>query len=183
MRHCGTQRIETERLILRQFSIDDAEAMYQNWASDPKVVKYLTWPAHANSDVSKAVLEDWIPSYQKKDYYQWAIVLKEHGTDPIGSISAVGLNDNIDMVHVGYCLGQKWWHMGIMSEAMKAVMEYFFDEVGANRIESRHDPRNPHSGMVMKKCGMKYEGTMRSADRNNQGVCDACWYALLKAER
>ena len=58
-----------------------------------------------------------------------------------------------------------------------------FDEVGANRIESRHDPRNLHSGMVMKKCGMKYEGTMRSSDRNNQGICDACWYALLRSER
>ena len=132
---------------------------------------------------AKREIKGSIKAYNRVGWSVSDIVLKEHGTDPIGSISAVGLNDNIDMVHVGYCLGQKWWHMGIMSEAMKAVMEYFFDEVGANRIESRHDPRNPHSGMVMKKCGMKYEGTMRSADRNNQGVCDACWYALLKAER
>ncbi len=55
--------------------------------------------------------------------------------------------------------------------------------VGANRIESRHDSRNPNSGKVMEKCGMKYEGTMRSSDRNNQGICDACYYALLKSER
>ena len=183
MNHCGTQLIETGRLVLRQFSIDDAQAMYQNWASDPEVVKYLTWPAHSSIDVTKAIIEDWISSYQQNNYYQWAIILKEHGTDPVGCISAVSMNDNIDMVHIGYCLGQKWWHMGIMSEAMKAVMDFFFDTVGANRIESRHDPRNPHSGMVMKKCGMKYEGTMRSSDRNNQGICDACWYALLKSER
>jgi ribosomal-protein-alanine N-acetyltransferase len=70
-----------------------------------------------------------------------------------------------------------------MSEALKAVMDFFFDEVGANRIESRHDPNNPHSGMVMKKCGMQYEGTMRLSDKNNQGVCDASWYALLRSER
>ena len=42
MKHCGTQSIETERLVLRRFSIDDAEAMYRNWASDPEVTKYLT---------------------------------------------------------------------------------------------------------------------------------------------
>ena len=119
----------------------------------------------------------------QKDYYQWAIVLKENGNDPIGSISAVKVNDDIDMVHIGYCMGRDWWHQGIMSEALQAVMDFFFDEVGANRIESRHDPRNPHSGMVMKKCGMKYEGTMRSSDRNNQGICDASWYALLRLER
>ncbi len=163
--------------------MDDAEAMYQNWASDPDVVKYLTWPAHVSIEVSKAVLKEWVPSYQQEDYYQWAIVLKENGNDPIGSISAVHMNDDIEMAHVGYCLGKNWWHMGIMSEAMKAVMDFFFDKVGVNRIESRHDPRNPHSGMVMKKCGMKYEGTMRSSDRNNQGICDACWYAMLKVDR
>ena len=183
MTHCGTQRIETERLILRQFSLDDSEAMYQNWASDPEVVKYLTWPAHTGIDVSKAVLESWGPSYSRKDYYHWAIVLKEHGNEPIGDIVAGNLNDDIAKVHIGYCLGRSWWHKGIMSEALKAVMDFFFDKVGTNRIECRYDPRNPHSGMVMKKCGMKYEGTMRSSDRNNQGICDASWYALLKSER
>ena len=63
------------------------------------------------------------------------------------------------------------------------VMDYLFDVVGVNRIESRHDPRNPNSGKVMMKCGMKYEGTLRSSDHNNQGICDACFYALLKSER
>lgn len=183
MRHCGTQSIETERLILRRFTIDDAEAMYKNWASDPDVTKYLTWSPHSGIDASKAVLEEWVPSYMQNDYYQWAIVLKEHGSDPIGSIAAVRINDDIGMVHIGYCLGKEWWHQGIMSEALKAVIDYFFDKVGVNRIESRHDPKNPHSGMVMKKCGMKCEGTMRSSDRNNQGICDACLYALLRSER
>jgi ribosomal-protein-alanine N-acetyltransferase len=183
MKHCGTQRIETERLVLRRFSVDDAEAMYQNWASDSEVTRYLTWATHASCEVSRTVLEDWVLSYSKPNYYQWAIVLKEHESDPIGSISAVGMNDDIDMVHIGYCLGKDWWNQGIMSEALKAVIDFFFDQVGANRIESRHDPGNPYSGMVMKKCGMKYEGTLRSSDRNNQGICDACWYALLKSER
>ena len=183
MRHCGTQRLETERLILRRFETGDAEAMFRNWASDPDVTRFLTWPAHSGIDASKAVLEEWISSYSQKNYYQWAIVLKEHGCGPIGSISAVQINDDIAIVHIGYCLGKNWWHQGIMSEALIAVMDFFFDKVGANRIESRHDPRNPHSGMVMKKCGMKYEGTLRSSDRNNQGICDASWYALLRSER
>ena len=52
-----------------------------------------------------------------------------------------------------------------------------------NRIESRHDPRNPNSGRVMKKCGMIYEGTLRQSDRNNQGICDASYYAILASDR
>jgi ribosomal-protein-alanine N-acetyltransferase len=183
MKHCGTQTIETERLLLRRFSKNDAGAMYRNWASDPEVTKYLTWPAHTSVNVSRAVLEEWAASYSQENYYQWAIVLKKHGNDPIGSISAVDQNDDLSMIHIGYCIGKAWWHQGIMSEALKAVMDYFFDKVGANRIETRHDPRNSHSGMVMKKCGMRYEGTMRESDRNNQCICDACWYALLRSER
>ena len=52
-----------------------------------------------------------------------------------------------------------------------------------NRIEARHDPNNPHSGAVMRKCGMRYEGTSRQADRNNQGICDCARYAILRSDR
>lgn len=54
--------------------------------------------------------------------------------------------EDVSMVHIGYCIGRDWWHQGITSEAMKVVMDFFFEEVGANRIESRHDPRNPNFG-------------------------------------
>ncbi len=183
MKHRGTQKLETERLILRRFVCEDDSAMYKNWASDDEVTKYLTWSAHANIDASKVVLEDWINSYSNEKYYQWAIVLKENGDEPIGSISVVHMNEDVSMVEIGYCIGRSWWHQGITSEAMKAVIDFFFEEVGVNRIESRHDPRNPNSGKVMQKCGMKYEGTLRSSDRSNQGICDACYYGLLKSDR
>lgn len=178
MKHSGTQRLETERLVLRRFVNEDAVAMYKNWAADEEVTKYLTWPPHLN----QKVVEDWVKAYDSQSYYQWAIVLKEKG-EPIGSISVVYMNEDVSMAHVGYCIGKTWWHSSITSEALKAVMDFLFDIVDVNRIESRHDPRNSNSGKVMKKCGMKYEGTLRSSDRNNQGLCDACYYALLKSER
>ena len=182
MKHCGTQKLETERLILRRFVIEDSAAMYNNWASDEEVTKYLTWPTHSSQEVSKSIIEDWVKSYSDESCYQWAIVLKEIG-EPIGSISVVEANENVSKVHIGYCIGKTWWHRGITSEALKAVMDFLFDTVEVNRIEARHDSRNPNSGKVMKKCGMKYEGTLHSSDRNNQGICDACYYALLKSER
>ena len=182
MTHLGTKEIETARLLLRRFKIEDAEVMYRNWASDDEVTKYLVWPTHADVSVTKAVLTDWISQYEKVDFYNWAIVLKENG-EPIGSIGGVDGSSTLNMVHIGYCIGRKWWHQGITSEAMKAVMDFLFDEVGMNRVESRHDPRNPNSGAVMRKCGMKYEGTLRQADRNNQGICDASYYGMLASER
>ena len=183
MKNCGTQRIETDRLILRRYKIEDADAMYKNWASDSEVTKFLTWQPHPSVDVSRSIIEDWLKEYSDKKYYQWAIVLKDNGNEPIGGICVVHMNEDISMVHIGYCLGRAWWRRGIMSEALKAVTDFMFDTVEVDRVESRHDPRNPNSGKVMQKCGMKYEGTLRSADRNNQGICDACYYALLRSER
>ena len=180
--HKGTRSLETTRLLLRRAEQKDAQPMLTNWASDPEVTKYLTWLPHSSPQVSAMVLDDWIKGYEKADFYQWMIVLKELG-EPIGSISVVSQNDQIRKAEIGYCIGKRWWGKGIMTEALQEVMAYLFDEVGMNRIEARHDSHNPASGAVMKKCGMKYEGTLRQSDRNNQGICDACVYALLKEER
>lgn len=184
MEHKGTKYIETERIILRPYTINDAEAMFKNWASDDEVTKYLTWPTHKDVSVSEFVLKDWIGSYQNKDYYHWVIVFKEYGDEPIGDIAVVNaIDEKIKKAEIGYCIGRKWWHKGITSEALKCVMDYLFDEVGVNRIDARHDTKNPNSGAVMKKCGLKYEGTLRQDDWNNQGVCDASYYGLLASER
>ncbi len=176
--HKGTVTLETERLILRRFTPNDADAMFRNWASDPKVTKFLTWLTHSDVSVSKAVIESWLPLYENPNHYSWTIVLKKIN-EPIGSIAAVDQREDIKMVHIGYCIGQKWWCNGYTSEAYTELVRFFFEDVGVNRIESRHDPQNPNSGKVMLKCGLKYEGTIRQGDINNQGVCDSVQYAIL----
>ena len=55
-------------------------------------------------------------------------------------------------------------------------------EMLAKRVHARHDSNNPASGAVMKKCGMTYEGTLRKADYNNQGICDMVCYSILRGE-
>lgn len=67
MNKAGTQRIETDRLILRRFRLEDAEDMYANWASDPEVARFLTWPTHSSVEVTKSLLADWIPRYEMAD--------------------------------------------------------------------------------------------------------------------
>ena len=182
MNHLGTKILKTERLILRPFQLADAEAMFRNWASDPDVTRFLTWPAHASPEVSAKVLADWVGQYVKPEYYQWAIVPVTIG-GPIGSIAVAGYDSRLGQPEIGYCIGKKWWRQGYTSEALDRVIDFLFDEAGAVRIEARHDPRNPGSGAVMRKCGMTFEGTLRQADRNNQGICDACVYSLLAEER
>ncbi|ERI93319.1 acetyltransferase, GNAT family [Clostridiales bacterium oral taxon 876 str. F0540] len=178
MKNLGTKRIETKRLVLRKFELTDAEAMYRNWASDDKVTQFLTWPTHKDIEVSRKVLEMWVKDYSEDNNYQWCIELKSIG-EAIGSIGVVDYKENIEAVEIGYCIGSEYWGQGITTEALKALIEFFFEEVGVNRIEARHDPVNANSGKVMLKCGLKYEGTRIKADRNNSGICDVAMYGII----
>lgn len=78
MKNLGTKRLETDRLVLRRFVIEDAMDMYQNWASDPEVTRFLTWPAHEDVETSKNILQDWIKRYDNNDFYNWAIELNAY---------------------------------------------------------------------------------------------------------
>ena len=182
MKHRGTKKLETDRLILRRFVIEDAEDMYNNWASDPEVVKYLTWPAQSDIEGTKALLTEWIPKYENDDYYMWAVEYKENG-ELIGNISVVRFNEASESADVGYCMNRGLWGKGIMPEALKAVIDFLFDEVGLNRVAACHDTNNPGSGRVMAKAGMIREGVLRQAGKNNNGICDEVWYSIIKSGR
>ncbi|MBR7179417.1 MAG: GNAT family N-acetyltransferase [Oscillospiraceae bacterium] len=181
--HKGTKTIETDRLILRPFTMDDAEPMYRNWAADPEVNKHMTWPVHESVDVTRELLERWTASYSKPDYYNWTIILKSSGPEPIGNISVNRIREDIRSATMGYCMSRAHWGKGVMAEALTALIGFFFDEVGFNRIEADHDPNNPASGRVMEKSGMTCEGTMRQAGRSNQGIIDVRRWAILKSDR
>lgn len=156
MNHLGTREIATERLTLRRFEIEDAENMFYNWANDPEVTKYLTWPAHESVDTTETILKEWISKYDEKDFYQWAIELNDL-EQPIGTISAVKIDERVESVEIGYCIGQRFWNNGYMTEALTAIIRFFINEVGAGRVWAGHDANNPNSGKVMAAAGMDYE--------------------------
>lgn len=145
MNHKGTKRIETNRLILRPFQMNDAEPMYRNWASDLEVTRYLTWNAHTSVEVTRQILTNWTESYSDPANYQWAIELKET-SEPIGSIAAVEINENTEAATIGHCIGRKWWRQGIMTEALFAVISFFFEEVGIRCVNACHDSQIPIPG-------------------------------------
>ncbi|MCQ2482823.1 MAG: GNAT family N-acetyltransferase [Clostridia bacterium] len=181
MRYNGTPVLESDRLILRRFTLDDAQAMYENWASDTEVTRYLSWPAHTNPDITRQLISFWIDNYKNENFFTWAIVLKEDNT-LVGSISVIELNDIIESAEIGYCMGKKWWGKGYMPEALGEVIAYLFDEVGVNRIYAGHDVNNPKSGRVMSKAGMRFEGIMRQGGKNNTGTCDVAIYSVLQSD-
>lgn len=181
MQHKGTARLETERLILRRFTPDDAEEMYNNWACDGEVTKYLTWQPHKSADATQALLSEWSARYKNDNYYNWGIEIKETG-ELIGNISVVSMKEYISEAELGWCMGRRWWGQGIMPEAAREVLRYLFSEVGINRIIAGHDVSNLKSGRVMQKIGMMREGTLRQAGLNNTGIVDMVLYSILREE-
>lgn len=182
MKHLGTIEIETERLILRRFTVEDAPKMFANWASDPEMTKYMTWQPYEEVGAVADYLRGLVSDYDKDTSYHWCMTLKEND-EPIGAISAVHVDELVQSVEIGYGIGRCFRHRGYTSEAMQAVMDFFFGQVGVNRVEARHDARNPHSGAVMKKCGMLYEGTKVEGGWNNSGICDSVLYGLTVTQR
>ena len=154
MQHLGTQTLESDRLILRKFTLEDAKEMNNNWAGDPEVTKYLTFAPHKDIQETQRIIRSWMWMYAHKNFYQWCIVWKETG-EGIGVISGMNPNDAIREIGIGYALSKKMWEKGIMTEALCRVIEFFFQDCEMNRIESRHSVRNPASGRVMQKSGMQ----------------------------
>lgn len=182
LNHIGTQNIETERLLLRKFKISDAHQMFNNWAKDSENVKYLSWQAHKNIDETLKILNKWLSEYKNKNSYRWCITLKNND-NVIGDISVIDLLEKNACCEIGYVLSKRYWNRGIMTEALRAVIKYLFENVGLNRIQLKHMIDNPASGKVMIKCGMQFEGVLRKYDIKNSGeYCDCAIYSILKNE-
>ncbi len=178
--HKGTQELKTSRLILRQYRISDAVSMYNNYATDERVTKFLTWTPYQCIDDLKTWLTGTIKSYENNNVYHWAM---EYNKEVIGAVSVLAFDYHNEKNHcceLGYSLGYDYWNKGFTSEAVNAVIRFLFDEVGIHRISAKHDIENPASGEVMKKCGMLYEGCLKDQYLRHDGTySDALIYAII----
>ena len=144
--------IETDRLIIRKFNIDDAEALF-SILSDEEVNKYLPWFVFNSLEETKIHLQKfYLETNDNINFYRYAVCLKDNNI-PIGYIHFENNNDNNDF---GYGLKKEYWNNGIITEASKRVIE----ELKKNNIKyitDTHDINNIASGEVMKKIGMHYK--------------------------
>lgn len=191
MKHCGTQELETGRLVLRRLSVDDSEMMYNNWASDPEVTRYLRWNAHRTWTETAKLLNEWEKHYPDPAYYQWGIVEKRSGVlfGTISLFSAVdmktGWHLNTERLgptwETGYALGRKWWNKGYATEALCAVRDYWFDTVGALWLAACHANDNIASSAVLQKAGFVYDHDI--TDHKFDGTPVPCRaYHLIKED-
>ena len=172
--------VQCNRRITSHKTNSEVSANFNNWANDSEVTKYLSWKPHGKIDTTKDILNSWVQDYESTNVYNWAIVYKNDGM-VIGSISVVEYSEEHQRCEIGYCIGKKYWSMGITTEALKAVIRYALFDVGFNRVQATHNKENPASGKVMLKTGMIYEGRLRDYRIDNKGqFVDCDMYAILK---
>ena len=142
----------TDKCILRKIKKEDAEPMFRNWASDPEVTKYLTWPSHESIEITNKVINRWAEEEKDPKTIRFVITLR-NSDEPIGSIDVVGyIEDNPE---IGYCLSRKYWNQGLMTETCKAFSKYLFD-IGFEKVLIKAVVENIGSNRVIEKCDFKF---------------------------
>lgn len=153
MKHPGTQPIETERLILRRFTADDAADMLQNWAADPAVQHEYGEPVYAAAEAVSGLLAQYLAGYAQPGFYRWAIIEKQSGQN-IGQIAFCKVWTDCETAEIEYCIGADFQGRGYAGEALAAVIAYTFENTGFRKLEAYHRAANLKSGRVLEKSAM-----------------------------
>ena len=179
--HTGTKTIETERLILRRFEYSDNEAMRKYWISDEKIQSLYSEPVYSTEEEVKGLLDKYIGSYEKEDYYRWAVIEKKSG-ECIGQIAYFLVDNKNLFAEIEYCIGSNFQCQGYATEATKAIIAYGFDKMNLHKVQICTKSINKPSKRVIEKCGFVYEGTLRDYFYMDGEYVGRLYYSMLKNE-
>ena len=150
-----TPVLETERLILRPLTIDDAEVIFASWATDPAVAHFMRWNLHESIEVTKEWLTAEEEAVMSDDTYNWGFVIR----DSMKLIGCGGLifSREHQMFEIGYNLNQNDWGMGFAAEASRRIVDYAKEELSIRHLFATHAVDNIDSGRVLEKLGFQYQ--------------------------
>ena len=171
-----TPILETDRLILRPFCIEDAQEVFQGWESDAEVAKYMFWTSH--NDINKTI--NWVKKELSKidsdDWYRWAILSKETGN--LLGTGLIYVEAEYGKFEIAYNLGKKAWGFGYTTEAMQEVIKFAKEELGIKELMGRYAKENPASGRVLEKLGFTYIKNIPYACNRGENLYEGKEYIL-----
>jgi ribosomal-protein-alanine N-acetyltransferase len=175
------EKLNTARLYLRRFEINDLDFVYKHF-SDSNVSKYLyDNEPPANIDEAKNIL-DWCIDIKAQTHIRWCISLKNNGI-PIGTVGFHNYDKTNNAAEIGYDLSEDHWNQGYMSEALSIVLNYGFELFNLNRIYAYVYISNESSNRLLDKLGFKLEGIIRDKHLFRGVYYDHNLFSILKAEK
>lgn len=181
MNHVGTKTIESERLLLRRFHRDDAQLMYQCWASDHELTRDMSWRTHDTVHDSEHIINNWQSKYAKHKFYHWCVEVKAtHAV--IGEIYVRRLHKKIDGVELEFCINAAYAVDDLVAEACHTVLQFLFDQVQVKRVECNVPASDTAKQAFIEALGFQHEGRKRAAIKTNRGIDDLEVYGLLQGE-
>jgi ribosomal-protein-alanine N-acetyltransferase len=172
--------LETNRLVLRQLTVDDSENWFKN-LSDDEVSVLIGMEPLENVEDSKSIINSFIDRYEKKNGMAWAIILKEDESF-IGTCSYEKIDSHNLSGEIGYDLLRKYWGNGFMAEALSVIIDYGFESLRLNRIEAHTAAINSASRNLLRRLGFFEEGIFRESSFFRGEFRDDCQYSLLRRE-
>lgn len=165
-----TPTLQTDRLTLRAFTLDDTDAVF-DYSSDPDVGPHAGWSPHASIEDSRVFI-DAIACAP----HVFAIVEKESATviGSVGLIPDAFRKANPSCLMLGYALGKPWWGQGYMTEAAREMVRYGFEDLGLDLVTSNCYTFNDRSRRVIEKCGLAFEGTLSGVEATPDGIMRDC---------
>lgn len=176
-------RLETERLVLREITTEDAEWYLKHFSTN-EIVYGQGYPAPKGIKEAMEELQLYfIDLFNSRNGFRWGIQLKGE-TGLIGSCGFYKwTRPDGRQAEMGYDLNPKYWRRGIMSEAMKAIINFGFEQMQLNRIEITIMPRNYASITLALKLGFKKEGILREHGLDeNRMVVDDVIFSMLRRD-
>lgn len=171
--------IETSRLRLRAAMVQDAASIFETYATDPIVTRYLIWRPNSSIGETREFLERCIAVWAEGSAFAW-VILRREDQRLMGMIEARMDGHKIEL---GYVLARAFWGNGYMPEAAKAVIKWALDQPGIYRVWAVCNVANAASARALEKVGMKKEGILKRWSMHpNVGdePSDSYCYAITK---
>lgn len=172
------QNIKTDRLIIRRLRLTDAEDIYE-FTSKKATSEFLTWYPHKSIERTKNFIKSIVDKYNKNEVTQWAIELIEN-QKIIGVAGFIAYYPEHLKGEIAFVLSSDYWDKGYMTEALKKIIEYGYNEMGLKRIEAKCEIDNFASERVMQKIGMRLEGCFYKYLMRKGKFRDYKFYAITK---
>lgn len=171
--------IETKRLIIREFVIDDLLQVH-DYASDPSVVEHMIWGPNSKQETEQFIqyslgMQQQVPRYG----YEFAVTLRD--TEQLIGGCGIHVSDP-KQGEIGYCFNKSVWNQGFATESAASLLKFGFEKLDLHRIYATCRPGNIGSRKVLEKIGMKFEGRLREHLWHKGKWHDSYQYSILKHE-